>query len=151
MVGILPDGRDLAVRFTHELLESFLKQLICGLGGRRGYRCTALLTIAAVVGILAPVLPGILIPTETAALLAALSGLSGFQPLDGQIDLSGRIHSNEHDLDILSFGQVLTDIADIRIGNLRDTYHAGPVLWQCHESTEIGDRFYFALQDGSYG
>ena len=60
-------------------------------------------------------------------------------PLDGQVDLSVRIHSKDHDLDGLTLGQVLADIRDIGVGNFRDMYHTGLALGQRNERAEAGD------------
>ena len=104
VVGVLPDGRDLAVRFTHELLQSLLKQLIRSFGrGRRGGS-----------GADRPILGRrAILPTgsTTAEIAAALSGgiLTlglGLQTLDGQIDLA-TIQADDHDFHILTFGQIL--------------------------------------------
>ena len=140
MVGILADGRDLAVRFAHKCLQLLFKQLIRGLGsGRRSGSAlgTGLCgsTLTAVIAIFSAeiVVAGRTFPLRL-----------GFQTLDGKIDLA-IVCADYHDLYVLTFGQMLADIADVGIGYLRNMYHAGLVVIQCDECAEIGDCLYFAL------
>ena len=136
VVRVSLDGGDLAVGFRHEGLQLFFKKLICGLGrgrgdrGRTGRAGSTLLRAAVV----AEIAPG----------RAVLPLGSGFQTLDGQVDLAA-FGADDHDLYILTLCQVLTDIADIGVGHLRDMYHAGLVLGQGDKCAEIGDRFDFSF------
>ena len=68
----------------------------------------------------------------------------GLQPLHGQVDLAV-LRADDHDLHILTFGQMLADVADIGVGHLRDMYHAGLVLRQGDECAEIGNGLDFAF------
>ena len=68
----------------------------------------------------------------------------GLQTLDGQIDLAVFI-ADDHDLHILTLGQMGSDVADIGVGHLGNMYHAGLVLRQGHEGAEIGDGLDFSL------
>ena len=143
MLGILLDGRDLAVGLAHEGLQLLLEKLIGSLRCGRLNALTVSRPGLALVLSLGLILPGgggseIIVPGS------ALSLGLGLQPLDGQIDLTVVIADN-HDLHILAFGQVLADITDVSIGYLRNMHHAGLVFRQCHERAEIGDRLNFAL------
>ena len=73
-----------------------------------------------------------------------LTGLAGLQSLDGQVDLAVLI-ADDHDLDVLALGQMLTDVADVGVGNFGNMYHAGLILRQGDECAEIGDGFDFTL------
>ena len=189
VVGICPNGGDLAVGFAHESLELFLKQLIggfgsCGRGGSiaaaaggttalaaviavtveiaggltvlaaRTVRSAAALSVAveaAAVAVTAVGIAAVAIPMEAgaAAVLACVLG-AGLQTLHGKVDLACGIDGNDHDLDVLTLGQMLTDIADVGIGNLGDMYHAGLVFGKRNKSAKIGDRLDFALKDSSH-
>ena len=120
MVGVLTDGRDLAVRLGHELLKLLLEELVSGLGFRgwcgRGTGRTVLEIGRALSG------------TEIASGGIFPLGLC-FQPLDGQIDLTA-IGVDDHDLYILALGEMLTNVADKGIGNFGNMYHAGFIFRQ---------------------
>lgn len=45
---------------------------------------------------------------------------------------------------------MVADIADIGMGNFRDMYHAGTILWKGDKGTKLGDAFNLALNDRSY-
>ena len=49
------------------------------------------------------------------------------------------------DLYILTLGKVLTDVADIGVGDFGNMYHSGFALRQGDECTEIGDGFDFTF------
>ena len=132
------DGGPLGVGFRHEGLQLFLKELICGLG-RRGRGGSALGTAEIR---LTSLVSGGGLPAEAIAAIFTL-GL-GLQTLDGQVDLAV-FCADDHDLDLLAFGQMLAKVADIGIGNLRDMYHAGLVIRQGDKRAEIGDGFDFAF------
>ena len=96
-------------------------------------------------------LRGIVLTTGSviAEIVAALSGGTftlrlSLQALDGKIDLSV-VGADNGDFYILTFCQMLADIADIGIGHFRNMYQTGLVVGKCHKGTEIGDRFYLAL------
>ncbi len=176
VIGVSPNGGDFAVRFAHESLELLLKQLIGGFGcGRRRRGAAALsggtIALTAEVAVAAETALTILaarsalcmgstaVAVEIAAVVLSVeigaavgAGMlgPGLQALHGKVDLAGGIHRNDHDLHILPFGQVLTDIADIGIGNLGDMYHAGLVFGKRNKSAKIGDRLDFALKDSSH-
>ena len=144
-----PDGGELGIRFGHECLQLFLEQLVSGLGCSRLHGSAALGA-----GLLGPVLileTGVL-PTGSTVAATEVVGPGGgiftlglgLQALDGQVDFAVFV-ADDHDLHILTLGQMLADVTDIGIGNLRNMYHAGLVFGQCDKCAEIGDGFYFAL------
>ena len=143
---IRTDGGKLRVGLGHECLQLLFKQLVSGLGCSRLYRRTLGTGLGlALLGIETGITASTVIGAEIA--ITALSILTlGFclQTLDGQIDLAVFI-ADDHDLHILTLGQMLTDVADIGIGNLRNMYHAGLVFRQGDECAEICDRLYLAL------
>ena len=96
-----------------------------------------------------PILEAAFPTLETAAFTAleiavAFPLLLGLQTLDGQVDLSV-FGADDHNLHILTFGQMLTDVTDICVGDLRNMYHTGLVFRQRYKCAEIGDGFDFAL------
>ena len=146
------DGGEFGVGFRHEGLQLFLEQLIRGLGGRRLHRC-ALGTVleTGILILLGTVLEIAALPVLTAVAAPEIVGPAGvfplglgLQPLDGQVDLAVFAADN-HDLYILTLGQMLADVADIGICYFGNMYHAGLVFGQGHKSTEIGDGFYFTF------
>ena len=151
VIGVLTDGRDLAVRLSHECLQFFFKQLVGGFGcGRRcgsGAGRTVLgcgsATLCLAVGTRAIAGAEMIATLGTRTVAAGSLGL-GLQTLDGQIDLVA-LYANDHYLHILTFGQMLTDVTDIRIGHFGNMYHAGVIFRKRDERTEIGDRFYLAF------
>ena len=96
--------------------------------------------------------PAVAIPTGTVIMIKvriiASGGIStlgpGFQTLDRQIDFSVLI-SDDHDLHILTFGQVLANVTDIGIGNLRNMYHTYLIVIERDECAKIRDRLDLAL------
>ena len=60
------------------------------------------------------------------------------QTLDRQIDLTA-IDTDDHDLNILAFGQVLANVTDIKIGHFGNMYHAGMVFRKGNECAKICD------------
>ena len=150
-------GRELGVGFGHECLQLLLEELVRGLG------CCGLNRGAALGTVLALVLAGgtgvtlmalitlmtlVVALTEIAALaggiLTGLTRLAGLQTLDGQVDLAVLI-ADDHNLHVLTLGQVLTDVADVGVGHFGNMYHAGLVIRQGDECAEIGDGLDFTL------
>ena len=130
VIGILPDGRDLAVRLRHKLLQLLLKELIGSLGCCGGRRCLPLGT---------GLLRLLTFPTAEIAGSGLILSLGlGLQALNGQIDLAIFI-ADDHHLHILALGQMLADVADEGVGHLRNMYHAGLIFRQGHKGAEIGD------------
>ena len=146
---IRTDGGELGIGLRHESLQLFLEQLVSRLGCR-GLHGSALGTGLALTLILVATLTGstviiIVIGAEAAIVSGRTFPLRlGLQTLDRQIDLAVII-GDDHDLHILTLGQMLADIADVGIGHLRNMYHAGLVLRQGDERTEIGDRLDLTL------
>ena len=165
LIGILAHTGELAVGLGHEGLQLLFKQLVCSFGSSRLYRST-LGTVIPVFPVLIAVFPGLEIaafpvliaafsalevsafPTLESALpaleIAALSLRLGLQALDGQVDFSV-VGADDHDLHILTLGQMLADVTDICVGHLGNMYHAGLVFRQGDECAEVGDGFDFAL------
>ena len=172
LVGILAHTGELAVGLGHEGLQLLFKQLVCSLGsggldgGTLGTAVPVfpvLVTAFSALESAFPVLEATLPILETAfptleiaafpaleiaafpALeVAALSLGLGLQTLDGQVDLSV-FSADDHDLHILTLGQMLTDVTDVCIGYLGNMYHAGLVFRQGDECAEVGDGFDFAF------
>ena len=140
-VGILPVRRKIAVGFGHIPLQTLFKQLICGLGfGRRGGSGADRPILGRCV-----ILPTGCVIAEIAALSGGVFALRlGLKTLDGQIDFA-TIQTDDHNLYILTFGQMLADIADIAAGYLRNMYHTGLVIIPRDKCAKIGDCFYLAL------
>jgi len=133
VVGVLPDGRDLTVGLRHKSLQLFFKKLVGSFG--RGGRCGRGAGGSGLTGgSAAEIVPG----------CAAFPLGLGLQPLDGQVDLA-IVCADDHHFHILTFGQVLADVADIGVGNLRNMYHAALVFRQGDERAKIGDGFDFTF------
>lgn len=158
MIGILFDGGNLAVGIRHKLLEHIVKGL--GLLGtiRPGSTPLALIVAAAIaasLGTVAPIAPIASITAVAAiipgaAIVAATGtgrGIHGL--LDGQINLA-LIHGNDFYLYILSDGEILVDITDVSVGDLRDMYHAGLIAGQGHKCAELCNASDFSFHDCSY-
>ena len=154
VLGILLDGGDLAVGLRHESLQLLLEELVSGLGSGGGHgvgtlRTVLALMLAALTGRAGMIAAVVALAEVTAAEIAALTGrvfagLAGLQTLDGQIDLAV-IGADDHDLHILTFGQMLANVADIGIGNLRNMYQTCLILRQRNKCAKIGDRLYLAI------
>ena len=91
---ILAAARDAAVGVRHELLQLLLK-------GLRTLGRTVLTRGASVL------------------LRTALAPLRLLRPLDGKADLARRVNADDLDLDVLPLRQMIVDVADICIGDLR--------------------------------
>ena len=87
---------------------------------------------------------GCALPALAAPVFPILPLRLGLQTLDGQIDLAV-VRTDDHDLYILPFGQVLANIADVGVGHLRNMYHSGLIFRQGDERAKIGDGFDFSL------
>ena len=74
----------------------------------------------------------------------ATLGCTRFQTLNGKVDLA-IFCIDDHYLHILTLDQMLPNVANIGIGNLRDMYKTRLILGQGNKCAEIGDRFYFSL------
>ena len=150
MVGT--DAGELGVGFGHKGLQLILKDLVSGLGSGRldgsplrpALLGTGLEAAFPALGTIIALAEAALGPTGIFAL-----GL-GLQTFDGQVDLAVFI-ADDHHLHILTLGQMLADVADIGVGDLRNMYHAGLVLRQGNERAEIGDGLDFAFENGSNG
>ena len=161
LVCVLADAGELAVGFGHKGLQLLFEQLVSGLGrgGLHGCALGALgrLVLALFPGLEIAAFPvaveaaAVIVAAEIGAVAAIVLSLGlGLQALDGQVDLAV-LGADDHDLDILTLSQVLTDVTDIGIGNLGNMYHAGLVLRQGNKCTEVGDGLDFTLKNGSYG
>jgi hypothetical protein len=126
VVAILPNGGNLTVGFGHKSLQLLFKKLIRSLGGSRRHG--------------SPGFPILLAAGSLAVLGLTLTDGLRLQTLDGQIDLSV-FKADDLNLNLLTFGQVLADIADISVRHLRDMYQTGLVIRQGYKGTEVGDGF----------
>ena len=128
---VSPDGGQLGVGFGHECLQLLLKQLVRGLGSGRLHRGSgALRTVILVLGTVLETAFGAgrtVTGAETTLTGCVLTLRLGFQTLDGQIDLAVLV-ANDHDLHILTLGQMLADIADIGVGHLGNMYQTGLIF-----------------------
>ena len=148
-VGILLQAGDFAVGIRHELLEHIIEGLgllFHRLGGTRTGRPVILCPgrSGAVVIAAVTVLTGTVKALSGAVILGPLG--CGLGPADGQIDLAV-FQTDDHDLDVLTFLQMVMDIIDIGMGDLGDMYHTGLILRQRNERAEFGDGFDFAFYD----
>ena len=124
---ILAAARDAAVGVRHELLQLLLK-------GLRTLGRTVLTRGASVL-------------LRTAVLLGtALAPLRLLRPLDGKADLARRVNADDLDLDVLPLRQMIVDVADICIGDLRNVHHARAVFRQGDEYSEFCDGLDLALE-----
>ena len=69
--------------------------------------------------------------------------------LDRQVNAVGLVNADDLDLDLLSLLQMLRDLADIGISDLRDVHQTGTTLRQRHESAKLSDTRNFSVQDRS--
>ena len=69
--------------------------------------------------------------------------------LDRQVDAVGLVNADDLDLDLLSLLQMLRDLADIGISDLRDVHQTGATLRQRHERAKLSDTRNFSVQDRS--
>ena len=67
-------------------------------------------------------------------------------PANGQIDLAV-IQTDDHDLHILTFGQMVVNVVDVGMGDFRNMYHTGLIARQQNERAELGNGLYFTLND----
>ena len=131
MIGVLLDGRNLAVRLGHEGLQLLFEELVGSLGGSGLHGSCPLGTVLRTVLILAAFPAGRIVVAAEAALAGSAVPLRlGLQTLDGQINLAVLI-ADDHDLHILALGQMLPDVADVGIGDLGNMYM--PVLFSGRE------------------
>ena len=149
LVGILAHAGELAVGLGHKCLQLLFKQLVCSLGSGRLDRGTLGTVLFPVTVLETAILPGLEAAAFPALEIAALTALEiagvfplglGLQTLDGQVDLAVFV-SDDHDLHILTLGQMLTDITDIGIGNLRNMYQFWRVRCPAGEQDRYGTYF----------
>ena len=69
--------------------------------------------------------------------------------LDRQVDAVGLVNADDLDLDLLSLLQMLRDLIDIGISDLRDVHQTGATLRQRHERAKLGNTRNFSVQDRS--
>ena len=155
VVGILLDGRDLAVRIRHECLEHIVKGLRLLGSVALGCALTAIVKSAAVAAAVAAMISVIVIPLRPvkiplATVLAGLTLRRLLGLLDGKIDLSSRVNGNDLHLDLLTNGEMLVDIADIGMGHFRDMYHTALVAGQGDKCAKLGNARYLSFYNGSY-
>ena len=69
---------------------------------------------------------------------------------DGKIDLSGLVYGNDLHLDRVAQFQIVVDVADVCVCDLRNMYQAAGAAGQLNKRSEFCDPGYFSLQDRPY-
>ena len=114
---VSPHGGQLGVGFRHEGLQLFLEQLVRSLGRSGLHGGSGTLGTVVLGTVLETTLGALPTVAATEIILAGRCVFTlglGLQTLDGQIDLAVFI-ADDHNLHILTFGQVRTDITDVGI------------------------------------